>query len=120
MLAGMTLQSTDPTLYALFCLRRHTLPVHSGSLARLTGRSASETALDLLALEGQGLVDADRARLTMLGLTRAAHLARASGADQRRLQRKGAIVTMRRMLQHMKPPVAAKPDLDEEPPALSA
>ena len=123
MLAGMTLQNTDPTLYALFCLRRHTLPVHSGSLARLTGRTATETALDLLELEGLGLVEANRARLTMLGLARAAQLARASGDDQRRLQRQGAIVTMRRMVQHMKPPVAAKlaPDEEEtEPPALSA
>lgn len=123
MLAGMTIQSTDPTLYALFCLRRHTLPVHSGSLARLTGRSATEIALDLLQLEGLGMVDAGRARLTMLGLARAAQLARASGDDQRGAPRQGAIVTMRRMAQPMKPPVAAKVDQDEEetePPALSA
>ena len=120
----MTLQNTDPTLYALFCLRRHTLPVHPGSLARLTGRSAAETALDLLALESLGLVDADRARLTMLGLARAAQLARASGDDQRRVQRQGAIVTMRHTQQPMKPPVAAKSERDRvevpEPPALSA
>ncbi|HET8933210.1 MAG TPA: hypothetical protein VFN67_07230 [Polyangiales bacterium] len=118
----MTLQNTDPTLYALFCLRRHTLPVHPGSLARLTGRSASETALDLLKLEDLGLVEADRARLTMLGLTRAARLSRASGDTQQRAQRQGAIVAMRRMLQHMKPPVAAKrePDEADEAPALSA
>jgi hypothetical protein len=120
MLAGMTIQSTDPTLYALFCLRRHTLPVHSGSLARLTGRSATETALDLLQLESLGLVDANHARLTMLGLARAAQLAGVSGDSQRRAQRQGAVVAMRRMIQHLKPPVAAKPGQDEEPPALSA
>lgn len=118
----MTIQSTDPTLYALFCLRSQTMPVHPGSLARLTGRSVTQTVLDLLQLESLGLASADRARLTMLGLARAAQLARASGAGQRRAQRRATIVSMRRMLQHLKPPVAAKPESTEAvvAPALSA
>jgi hypothetical protein len=117
----MTLQSTDPTLYALFCLRRHTLPVHSGSIGRLTGRTASQTALDLLQLEDMGLVDADRARLTMPGLARAARLASAIG-DSQRDERRSVIVSARRVLQRIKPPVAAQPDQAARPvrAALSA
>jgi hypothetical protein len=126
MLWAMTLHSTDPTLYALFCLRRQTLPVHSGSLSRLTGRSAEQVALDLMQLEDRGLASADQARLTMLGLARAAQLARAIG-DSPQLQQKP-----RGRVQRIKPPVAAarqcaaseRADADDGdssiPPALSA
>lgn len=119
----MTLHSTDPTLYALFCLRRQTLPAHSGTLARLTGRSGAQIALDLLQLEGLGLVDANHVRLTMLGLARAAQLARASG------DRLEACESPRKTLRRMKPLVAAKAaqhasvaddETDAGPKALSA
>jgi len=113
MLRLMTLQSTDPTLYALFCLRRQTLPVHTGTLARLTGRSASQIALDLLQLESLGLVSAADARLTMLGLARGAQLARASGDV--------AVPEVKRKAPRLKPPVAADAQVDDgEPEALSA
>ena len=121
----MTLHSTDSTLYALFCLRRHTLPAHSGTLGRLTGRSASQTALDLLQLESLGLVDAATARLTMLGLARSAQLARAIGdsVPSAQAQSQATIASPRRARQRIKPPVAAA-DADDEadcaPKALSA
>jgi len=111
----MSLHSTDPTLYALFCLRRHTLDAHMGTLGQLTGRSASQVALDLLQLEALGLVEVEGMRLTMLGLTRAAQLARASGdaaVPARKLKTKP---------RKTKPPVAAKTADDEQAPeALSA
>lgn len=122
----MSLHSTDPTLYALFCLRRHTLAAHSGTLGRLTGRSATQTALDLLQLESLGLVDASSARLTMLGLARAAQLARASG-DRARRGEVGA--QPQKALRQIKPPVAAQAqhtlvddddDANPAPEALSA
>lgn len=125
MLRSMTLHSTDLTLYALFCLRRQTLPAHSGTLTRLTRRSASQTALDLLQLEGMGLAEASRVRLTMLGLARAAQLARASG------DRIEASEAPRKALRRIKPLVAAKAqaasavdratdEADASPKALSA
>ena len=121
MLRFMTLHSTDPTLYALFCLRRHTLAAHSGTLGRLTGRSAAQVALDLLQLEQLGLVEAASARLTMLGLARAAQLARASG-DAAVPEK--AKPRPRKPMSGMKPPVAAKaavePEADGTPEALSA
>ena len=109
----MTLQSTDPTLYALFCLRRHTLAAHTGTLGRLTGRSAPQLALDLLQLEQLGLVEAESVRLTMLGLARAAQLARASGD--------AVVPEMKKpKARKIRPPVAAKPAEEDEPEALSA
>lgn len=119
MLRTMTLHSTDPTLYALFCLRRHTLPVHTGTLGRLTGRSATQIALDLLQLEQLGLAEAEPIRLTMLGLARAAQLARASGE---RLPRYAVIARPRRAARRIKPPVAAKAltQEDDAREALSA
>jgi hypothetical protein len=118
----MMLHSTDPTLYALFCLSRNTLPIHSGSLARLTGRSASQLALDLLQLESLGLIQVsdERTRLTMLGLARAAQLARASGEGSRRAQRPQKVASAPAVLKQIKPPVAAKRQLPALPPALSA
>jgi hypothetical protein len=108
MLRPMTLHSTDSTLYALFCLRRHTLPVHSGTLARLTGRSASEIALDLMQLESLGMVVAATSRLTMLGLARAAQLARASGDVS------APHPKPRRAMRRIKPPVAARAQADSD------
>jgi|GEM_PF-6201061 len=106
----MALHSTDSTLYALFCLVRQTLPVHSGTLGRLTGRSPSEIALDLLQLESSGLVQAEAAtaRLTMFGLARAAQLARASGD----IAVPEVKIKPRKAAQRIKPPVPAKERAD--------
>ena len=64
-------------LYALYCMSRDTMAIDAGSPGRVTGSSATDAAASLVALELAGLVDATRARLTMLGLAKAA----AAGAD---------------------------------------
>lgn len=67
----MTTSKETRILHALFCLSRDTLPIDAGSLGRVTGLSAVQAAQALVELERTGLVDASRARLTMLGLARA-------------------------------------------------
>jgi hypothetical protein len=71
------LHSTDFTLYALFCLSRLNLPVETGTLERLTGRTSTEISGDLLQLGQVGRLAKSPAggmRLTLLGLARAAQL----------------------------------------------
>lgn len=46
----------------------------AGLLARTLGRTPTEVAAGLLHLEGKGLVDASRARLTLAGLAAASSL----------------------------------------------
>jgi hypothetical protein len=69
---------TDPidnrVLYALFCLSRATLPIDTTAIAEAAGLSTMAAGQALLRLEKAGLVDASRARLTMLGLAKAAAL----------------------------------------------
>jgi len=64
-------------LYAVFCLSRDTMAIDASSLGRVCHVSATDAAGSLVKLERAGLVDASRARLTMLGLAKAA----AAGAD---------------------------------------
>jgi len=72
---------TDPLhnriLYALFCLSRDTRRISATTLSEAAGCTATQAADALVALERAGLVDATRARLTMLGLAKAA----AGGTD---------------------------------------
>jgi len=72
---------TDPTndriLYALYCLSRDTRHISAQTLARAVDVTPTRAARALVALEAAGLVDASRARLTMLGLAKAV----AAGAD---------------------------------------
>jgi DNA-binding IclR family transcriptional regulator len=75
----MTNPTTDSILYALFCLSRDTQHIDATELGRAVGVSTTEAARALVALEQAGLVDATRARLTMLGLARASAL-QAGGA----------------------------------------
>jgi DNA-binding IclR family transcriptional regulator len=106
--------TTDRILLALFCLSRDTSHIDATELARAAGVSATQAAQGLVALERAGLVDAGRARLTMLGLARAAKLANAaSGGGQPRVD-----------LQHAKPrtsklaaPLAAAATLAPRAPA---
>src|SRR5262252_8820511 len=77
----MTHTTTDRVLYALFCLSRDTLHIDAAELAHATGVTITAAAEALLALERTGLVDASRARLTMLGLARAARLAGQGGGQ---------------------------------------
>lgn len=106
----MNAHTSDLTLQALYCLCRQTLPIDAGALGRLTGRSATQTAVDLVTLEQQGLVDASRARLTMLGLARAVQLLHGSSGGQ------AQALAMRPQAKRgasrsglIKPPVAARP-----------
>lgn len=106
----MTLDTTDRTLLALFCLSRDTRPVHAAALAAETGQSPTQAAQALLALERAGWVDASRARLTMLGLARAAQLSARSGQGGRgRLQPLRAARDEEAVEARIKPPVAARP-----------
>lgn len=95
------LHSTDFTLYALFCLSRLNLPVDTGALERLTGRTSTQVAGDLLQLGQVGRIAKSPAgcmRLTWLGLARAATLeplvARASHSGAPPLFRRGKIKPM--------------------------
>jgi len=58
-------------LYALFALSRDTLPIDAARLGAAVGVGATRAAETLVSLERAGLVDASRARLTMLGLAKA-------------------------------------------------
>jgi hypothetical protein len=67
----MTREDIQATLYAVFELSRASTPVDATSIGCAIGLSATEAAEALLELEGKGLVDASRARLTMKGLVAA-------------------------------------------------
>ncbi|MFT3926011.1 MAG: hypothetical protein QM778_25935 [Myxococcales bacterium] len=66
--------SAQVVLRALFQLALADCPADAGSVARLLGLRASQVAQALVELDVQGLVDAERARLTMRGLAVAAGL----------------------------------------------
>jgi hypothetical protein len=104
----MTLDTTDRTLLALFSLSRETLPIDAAALGAETGQSPTQAARALVALERAGFVDASRARLTMLGLARAAQLSARSGQGQRGA---GLLKPLRaaESVPRIKPPVAARP-----------
>jgi hypothetical protein len=84
---------TDPTeqqvLHALFCLSRANQHISATTLAASVGTTPTRAAAGLLALERAGLVDATRARLTMLGLATAVRLGPAAGGP--RLQPRGRV-----------------------------
>ncbi len=75
----MNTATTDRILFALFCLSRDTRQIDASELARAAGVSPTVAAEELVVLERAGLVDASRARLTMLGLARAVKLSGAGG-----------------------------------------
>jgi DNA-binding transcriptional ArsR family regulator len=77
----MNQATTDRILFALFCLSRDTRHIDASELARAAGVSPTLAAEGLVALERAGLVDASRARLTMLGLARAVKLSAAGGGQ---------------------------------------
>jgi DNA-binding transcriptional ArsR family regulator len=79
----MNQATTDRILFALFCLSRDTRHIDATELASLAGVSPTVAGQALVLLERAGLVDATRARLTMLGLARAAKLAATSGGQPR-------------------------------------
>jgi hypothetical protein len=110
----MKVHTSDRTLYALFCLSRDTLPIDAGALAQLTGLTVIQAAECLLQLERQGYVDASRARLTMLGLARAAQLSRQSGGGSLTAGWTPARAP-HKVEPRLKPPVAAKRSSESSP-----
>jgi hypothetical protein len=78
----MNQATTDRILFALFCLSRDTRHIDATELACAARVTPTVAGQALLALERAGLVDASRARLTMLGLARATKLAAAGGGQQ--------------------------------------
>lgn len=78
-------------LHALFCLSRDTRHISATSLAAVVGLTPTQTASALVALEAAQLVDASRARLTMLGLATAVRLGPANAGGQPRQQPSKAI-----------------------------
>jgi hypothetical protein len=75
----MSTPTTHRVLVALFSLSRNTSPIDAGVLGRMSGCSPTSAARALIQLEAEGLVDATRARLTLLGLAHAARLAANGG-----------------------------------------
>lgn len=71
-------------LHALFALSRDTRHISARTLADAAGTTPTRAAAALVALERAGLCDASRARLTMLGLARAARMGSARGGGPRR------------------------------------
>jgi hypothetical protein len=83
----MNADQLDPiaqrVLRALYELAQLDCPAHAGVLAKAVGLRAADVARVLLVLDARGLAVAERGRLTMAGLARAArvpalHLSRAS------------------------------------------
>ena len=106
--------TTDRILFALFCLSRDTRHIDAAELGRAVEVSVTQAAEALLALERAGLVDASRARLTMLGLARAARVM-ASGGGQPRVDLRHARPRRTRSVS----PLAAAPEPSARP-ALAA
>jgi hypothetical protein len=93
------------TLYALFCLSRDTRHISASTLAAALSVTPTCAAAALVALERAGLVDASRARLTMLGLAQAVRLGSAAGGP--RLDLRAAVLAARPPVRPL--PVAAAP-----------
>ena len=69
--AALDSQTRSRVLIALFVMSRDNRPISAASLARAAALTPTRAAEALIALERAGLVDATRARLTMLGLATA-------------------------------------------------
>jgi hypothetical protein len=94
------------TLYTLFCLSRDNQRTDAGDLAAVLASTPTRVAVALVALEAAGLVDASRARLTMLGLATALHRRPAAlGGTGTGLSRRPSAVAA----PPMRVPLAAKP-----------
>ena len=84
------------TLHALFRFSRDTRRISASTLAAALSCTPTRVARALVALERAGLVDASRARLTMLGLATAVRLGPAQGGPRLDLRREPpAMVTPR-------------------------
>ena len=100
---------TQQTLYVLFCLSRDTRHISAASIAAVLGITPTQAAAALVELERAGLVDASRARLTMIGLATAARIGSAAGGPKLDLAQAPA-----RKAQAPQPlPVAAAPATEQ-------
>lgn len=95
------------TLYALFCLSRDSRHISASTLAAALSCTPTSAAAALVGLERAGLVDASRARLTMLGLATAVRRGPAAGSPRLDLRRAPAAAVRR----EERLPVAAAPAL---------
>ena len=98
-------------LYAIFCMSRDTLAIDAGSLGRAVGVTATEAADALVRLERAGLVDASRARLTMVGLAKAAAVDSSTGGPRIDLSQ------ARPAIPAAPAPMAAGPSSDRDTPS---
>ena len=94
-------------LIALFELCRDNRRVTARTLAEAAGTTPTLAASCLVALERAGLCDASRARLTLLGLARAAQLAHGSSGGARGKVRQLAETSARSSSRSL--PIAALP-----------
>jgi hypothetical protein len=101
----MTDSAQHQLLHALFCLSRDTRHISATTLAAEVGLTPTVAAQTLVALERAGLVDASRARLTLLGLATAVRLGPASSGEKRAV-RAVAVTTLPAPAQQ--PPLAAR------------
>lgn len=69
-------------LYALFCLSRDTRRISAQTLGAALSLTPTQAGRALVELEHAGLVDATRARLTMLGLATAMKLGPAASGPR--------------------------------------
>ena len=99
-------------LHAVFALSQANRRVTAGTIGAVSGVSATQAARALIALERQGLVDASRARLTMLGLARAVATGAQSGGHGIDLQAHEPVAMPQRL------PLAARSDFPP-PPAVT-
>jgi hypothetical protein len=82
----MTDSIQQQVLHALYCLCRDTRHISAATLAAAIATPSvtpTRVASALVALERAGLVDASRARLTMLGLATAVRVGSAAGGSRR-------------------------------------
>jgi len=102
------------TLYALYCFSRDTRHISAATLATALSITPTQAASALVVLERKGLVDASRARLTMLGLASAVRLGPAAGGPRLDLCAT-AVAAPRPVLERV--PVAAR-SLRPEAPSI--
>ncbi|MFI5306805.1 MAG: hypothetical protein ACHQ53_05610 [Polyangiales bacterium] len=69
-------------LYALFCLSRDTRRISAKTLGAALSLTPTQAGRALVELERAGLVDASRARLTLVGLATAVRLGPAAGGPR--------------------------------------
>jgi DNA-binding IclR family transcriptional regulator len=112
----MTDSAQHQVLYALFCLSRDTRHISATTLAAEVGLTPTLAARTLVALERAGLVDASRARLTLLGLATAVRLGPAASGTGAKRAMSAAVA---RIPAPAEQPLAARPHDSAPCPAVA-